>query len=93
MQELNRHLLSLAHPNVRVLRKNPNNNTMAPDHKFMFNTKYESKLYRVKVRRPCRPAAMSRLPAHPSPFLAGPANDDARGRQRGEGRACRCARG
>lgn len=48
-QELTRHLLSLAHPNVKLLRKNPNNKTMAPDHQFMFNSKYENNLYRVKV--------------------------------------------
>jgi len=47
--ELTRHLLSLAHPDVKILRKNPNNKSMAPDHQFMYNTKYESNLYRVKV--------------------------------------------
>jgi cullin 3 len=47
--ELTRHLLSLAHPDVKILRKNPNNKSMAPDHQFMYNMKYESNLYRVKI--------------------------------------------
>jgi len=48
-QELERHLLSLAHPKVRVLRKTPNNKSIAPDHSFAYNTKYVSKLKRVKI--------------------------------------------
>eukprot|EP00456_Euglypha_rotunda_P082067 TRINITY_DN8050_c0_g1_i1.p1 TRINITY_DN8050_c0_g1~~TRINITY_DN8050_c0_g1_i1.p1 ORF type:complete len:269 (+),score=39.60 TRINITY_DN8050_c0_g1_i1:221-1027(+) len=47
--ELERHLLSLAHPKVRVLRKTPNNKTIAPDHVFAWNGSYVSKLKRVKI--------------------------------------------
>lgn len=47
--ELTRHLLSLAHPHVRILKKLPNNKTIAADHKFMYNTKYTSKLFRNKI--------------------------------------------
>jgi len=48
-QELERHLLSLAHPKVRILKKQPNNKTIANDHVFTYNTQYISKLKRVKV--------------------------------------------
>jgi len=47
--ELHRHLLSLAHPKVQILKKSPNNRSMAPEHKFLYNQKYESKMYRVKI--------------------------------------------
>jgi len=47
--ELERHLLSLAHPKVRILRKTPNNKSIAPDHTFTYNTQYVSKLKRVKI--------------------------------------------
>jgi len=47
--ELERHLLSLAHPKVRILRKTPNNKTIAPDHVFGWNNKYISKLKRIKI--------------------------------------------
>jgi len=47
--ELERHLLSLAHPKVRILRKTPNNKSIAPDHAFAYNTGYVSKLKRVKI--------------------------------------------
>jgi len=48
-QELERHLLSLAHPKVRILKKTPNNKSIAPDHVFTYNTQYVSKLKRVKI--------------------------------------------
>jgi len=48
-QELERHLLSLAHPKVRILKKTPNNKSIANDHVFTYNTQYVSKLKRVKV--------------------------------------------
>jgi hypothetical protein len=35
--ELGRHVLSLAHPKFRVLIKCPDNNKIAPDHRFAFN--------------------------------------------------------
>eukprot|EP00463_Aulacantha_scolymantha_P000488 TRINITY_DN1299_c0_g1_i1.p1 TRINITY_DN1299_c0_g1~~TRINITY_DN1299_c0_g1_i1.p1 ORF type:complete len:628 (-),score=103.46 TRINITY_DN1299_c0_g1_i1:126-2009(-) len=47
--ELPRQLLSLAHPKVRVLRKDPNTKALQPDHTFQFNSKYISKLFRVKI--------------------------------------------
>jgi hypothetical protein len=45
--ELHRHLLSLAHPKVQILKKNPNNRSMASDHKFLYNMKYESKVLSI----------------------------------------------
>mmetsp|Transcript_2777 Transcript_2777/g.6446 ORF Transcript_2777/g.6446 Transcript_2777/m.6446 type:complete len:722 (+) Transcript_2777:364-2529(+) len=48
-RDLRRHLLSLAHPKVKVLRKSPNNKTLAPDHMFAWNYDYTSNLYRVKI--------------------------------------------
>jgi len=48
-QELERHLLSLAHPKVRILRKTPNNKSIAGDHAFAYNSTYISKLKRIKI--------------------------------------------
>jgi len=48
-QELERHLLSLAHPKVRLLKKTPNNKFIANDHVFAYNFHYTSKLKRVKI--------------------------------------------
>lgn len=48
--ELQRHLLSLAHPEVKVLKKNPNTKSIEPNHTFTYNTGYTSKLYRVKIK-------------------------------------------
>ena len=47
--ELTRHLLSLAHPQVKVLLKKPPGKACAPDHLFKYNTKYASQLYRNKI--------------------------------------------
>ncbi|KMS93765.1 hypothetical protein BVRB_028190, partial [Beta vulgaris subsp. vulgaris] len=47
--EIQRHLLSLAHPKVRILLKNPNTKQIASDHVFTFNKMYTSNLFRVKV--------------------------------------------
>jgi cullin 1 len=47
--ELQAHVLSLAHPKVKVLLKNPNTNKVADDHEFMINSKYKNALYKVKV--------------------------------------------
>jgi cullin 3 len=47
-QELARHLLSLAHPSVRVLRKQPNTKVIEDSHIFAYNTAYTSKFYRNK---------------------------------------------
>ena len=46
--ELARHLLSLAHPSVRILRKSPNTKLLEDSHHFAYNTAYTSKLYRNK---------------------------------------------
>jgi len=47
--ELTQHLLSLAHPAVKVLLKNPPGKACAPDHRFKVNTKYASNMYRNRV--------------------------------------------
>jgi len=70
--ELERHLLSLAHPKVRVLRKTPNNKTIAPDHVFAWNNKYVSKLKRIKLPilsakvAPSAPKKPSLVPGSPT---------------------------
>lgn len=47
--ELTRHLLSLAHPQVKLLLKNPPGKACDPSHRFKVNTKYASNLYRNKI--------------------------------------------
>eukprot|EP00474_Spongospora_subterranea_P009663 CRZ10121.1 hypothetical protein [Spongospora subterranea] len=47
--DLQRHLLSLAHPKVRVLLKSPNTKVIGSDHVFSFNMNYTSCLYRVRI--------------------------------------------
>jgi len=47
--DLTRHLLSLAHPQVKVLLKNPPGKSIGPDHRFKYNNKYASKLFRNKI--------------------------------------------
>jgi len=47
--ELSRNILSLAHPKVKILLKNPNNKTIADNHQFKFNKKYKNQRYRVTV--------------------------------------------
>eukprot|EP00823_Brevimastigomonas_motovehiculus_P008277 TRINITY_DN7560_c0_g1_i1.p1 TRINITY_DN7560_c0_g1~~TRINITY_DN7560_c0_g1_i1.p1 ORF type:complete len:748 (-),score=168.05 TRINITY_DN7560_c0_g1_i1:227-2470(-) len=47
--DIDNHLLSLAHPKVAVLEKRPNDNTLAADHKFRVNPKYMSKLLRIPI--------------------------------------------
>eukprot|EP00479_Gromia_sphaerica_P012921 TRINITY_DN6_c0_g1_i5.p1 TRINITY_DN6_c0_g1~~TRINITY_DN6_c0_g1_i5.p1 ORF type:complete len:201 (-),score=43.39 TRINITY_DN6_c0_g1_i5:202-804(-) len=42
-------LLSLAHPKVKVLSKEPNTNKVEDKHVFTINTKYKNNLYRVKI--------------------------------------------
>lgn len=46
---MDHHLISLVHPKVAVLKKKPNNKTLGPDHMFMINKGYESKLLKVPV--------------------------------------------
>lgn len=48
-EDLTVHLLSLAHPKVKVLLKNPNSNKIEDNHTFMLNFKYKNNLYRVKI--------------------------------------------
>jgi len=48
-EELQRHLLSLAHPKVQVLKKTPNTKNTEKDHVFSWNHQYVSKLFRVKI--------------------------------------------
>jgi len=47
--ELASHLLSLAHPNVKVVEKKPNSKELADDHKFRLNPGFTSKLMKVQV--------------------------------------------
>jgi len=47
--ELSRNILSLAHPKVRVLNKNPNNKTLDDNHQFRFNRRYQNQRYRVAI--------------------------------------------
>ncbi len=43
------HILSLCHPAVKVLLKNPNIKELEPSHQFMINSKFTSELLRVNV--------------------------------------------
>ena len=43
------HLLSLCHPSIQVLLKNPNNTSLEPSHKFMINAKFQAKTARVQI--------------------------------------------
>ena len=47
--DLKRHLLSLAHPKVKVLTKIPNTKEVQDDHQFAWNENYANPLYRVKI--------------------------------------------
>jgi len=46
---LAQHVLSLAHPAVRVLRKQPNTKAISDDDLFTYNAQYSSKFYRNKI--------------------------------------------
>ena len=46
---LAQHVLSLAHPAVRVLRKQPNTKAISDDDVFTYNSAYASKFYRNKI--------------------------------------------
>ena len=46
---LAQHVLSLAHPAVRVLRKQPNTKAISDDDVFTYNSMYTSKFYRNKI--------------------------------------------
>jgi cullin 3 len=47
--ELANHILSLAHPSVKVLEKKPNKKELADDDKFRLNPQYTSKLMKVAI--------------------------------------------
>jgi cullin 3 len=47
--ELERYVLAMAHPKVRLLLKRPNSKDLADDHKFKFNTKFTDKRVRVQI--------------------------------------------
>lgn len=49
IQDLTIPLLSLCHPKVGLLRKNPNTSSLEPNHKFMINQKYKSKLRKIVI--------------------------------------------
>lgn len=44
-----RHILSLAHPSQKVLKKNPNKLEISHTDTFTFNSQYKSQLYRNKI--------------------------------------------
>jgi len=49
MDDIRDHLLSLCHPNVKVLLKNPNVNALTESDQFMLNPKFDSKLLKVQI--------------------------------------------
>lgn len=49
LEELKRNILSLAHPKVRVLCKNPNTKSIQNNHQFKFNNKYKNPRYRIQM--------------------------------------------
>jgi len=48
-KELSWHVLSLAHPKVKVLRKDPNNKSIEDSHRFGLNPKYKNHRMRITV--------------------------------------------
>lgn len=48
-EDLETHVMSMAHPKVKIFRKKPNNNQIADDHKFGINPSYKNKAFRVHV--------------------------------------------
>jgi len=60
-EECSTHLLSMVHPKVKVMRKNPNNKACEPDHKFQINPQYTNPRAKVNI-----PILMSIKPADPS---------------------------
>lgn len=47
--ELRRHLISLAQPKVRVLRKKPDTLKIQPNHVYRLNVAYKNDLHRIKI--------------------------------------------
>jgi cullin 3 len=50
VRELERHILSLAHPKVGILKKKPNVKKVSPTDVFSYNVDFSSKQYRIKIR-------------------------------------------
>ena len=63
---LAQHVLSLAHPAVRVLRKQPNTKAISDDDLFTYNSAYSSKFYRNKIPLLAKSLATFTTPSHPS---------------------------
>jgi len=55
MKELAWHILSLAHPKVKVLKKNPNSKKIEDDHRFGINAKYKNARARVMIPLMAKP--------------------------------------
>jgi len=49
MDDVRDHLLSLCHPNVKVLIKNPNVNSLTETDLFMINGKFDSRLLKIQI--------------------------------------------
>jgi hypothetical protein len=48
-RELESHLLSLAHPEIAVLRKRPNTKELEDSHAFMINDKFNKPQFRIRI--------------------------------------------
>jgi len=59
-EDCSTHLLSMVHPKVKVMRKNPNTKECEPDHKFQINPKYTNPRAKVSI-----PILMSIKPPDP----------------------------
>jgi len=55
MKDLAWHILSLAHPKVKVLKKNPNSKKIEDDHRFGINAKYKNARARVMIPLMAKP--------------------------------------
>jgi len=55
LKELAWHILSLAHPKVKVLKKNPNSKKIEDDHRFGINAKYKNARARVMIPLMAKP--------------------------------------
>jgi len=54
-KDLSWHILSLAHPKVKVLKKNPNSKKIEDDHRFGINAKYKNARARVMIPLMAKP--------------------------------------
>jgi cullin 1 len=55
LKDLAWHILSLAHPKVKVLKKNPNSKKIEDDHRFGINAKYKNARARVMIPLMAKP--------------------------------------